>query len=111
MQFSKVSGLQANLSKRSIYFGGVTQEVRGEILFYLGFSTGELPFKYLGIPLSSKKISLIQWQPLIEKIIARISLWTAKKTNLYRNGAISTDCCLWYASLLGSIIHDSCQSA
>lgn len=38
-----------------------------------------MPFKYFGIPLSTKKMSLIQWQPLIEKIIARIASWTSKK--------------------------------
>ena len=39
----------------------------------------ELPFKYLGVPLSTKKLSIIQWYPLINKIMARIKSWTAKK--------------------------------
>nr|XP_010314353.1 uncharacterized protein LOC104645042 [Solanum lycopersicum] len=39
----------------------------------------ELPFKYLGVPLSTKKMSVMQWYPLIEKIMARITSWTARK--------------------------------
>ena len=39
----------------------------------------ELPFKYLGVPLSTKKMTVMQWYPLIEKIMARITSWTARK--------------------------------
>ncbi|OIT32634.1 hypothetical protein A4A49_56008, partial [Nicotiana attenuata] len=78
-QFSQASGLHANLGKSSAYFGGVKQDVKVQILTHLEFESVSLPFKYLGIPLSIKKIALIQWQPLIEKITAKISSWTAKK--------------------------------
>ncbi|OIT30703.1 hypothetical protein A4A49_63408, partial [Nicotiana attenuata] len=77
--FSAASGLKANLAKSSIYYGGVSLEVQTEIQHKLGYSQGSLPFKYLGIPLDTNKISVMQWQPLIEKIVARISSWTAKK--------------------------------
>lgn len=40
---------------------------------------GGTAVQILGIPLATKKLSLIQWQPLIEKIVAKISSWTAKK--------------------------------
>lgn len=73
--FSRASGLQSNIGKSSIYFGGVTQGVKDNILKEMGFVLSELPFKYLGIPLSTKKLSLLQWQPLIDKI----TTWTAKK--------------------------------
>lgn len=33
----------------------------------------------LGIPLATKKLKLIEWQPLITKITRRISSWTTKK--------------------------------
>ncbi|XP_019263543.1 PREDICTED: uncharacterized protein LOC109241273 [Nicotiana attenuata] len=44
-----------------------------------GYSRGILPVKYLGVPLTTKKMSIAQWQPLIEKVVTRISSWTAKK--------------------------------
>ncbi|XP_019234713.1 PREDICTED: uncharacterized protein LOC109215147 [Nicotiana attenuata] len=79
MEFSDAPGLQANKEKNSIYFGGVAQGVQDQILKFLGFLKGELPFKYLVIPLATKKISLMQWQPLINKMVSRITSWTAKK--------------------------------
>ena len=78
-QFSQASGLQANLSKSSIYCEGVQQEVKQQIMQQLGYRMDEIPFKYLGVPLSSKKMSVMQWYPLIEKIMARINSWTARK--------------------------------
>ncbi|XP_059277759.1 uncharacterized protein LOC132031906 [Lycium ferocissimum] len=74
-----LNGLEANLGKSSMYFGGVSPTQRLEMLQLSGFSCGELPFKCLGVPLSTKKLNIMQWQPLILKIVAKISSWTAKK--------------------------------
>ena len=78
-KFSQASGLQANQAKSSIYCGGVQMEVKQQIMQQLGYTMEELPFKYLGVPLSTKKMSIIQWYPLIDKIMARINSWTPKK--------------------------------
>ncbi|XP_019237534.1 PREDICTED: uncharacterized protein LOC109217724 [Nicotiana attenuata] len=78
-QFSAASGLKANLNKSSVYFGGVTDEEQEAILQQLRYIRGELPFKYLGVPLATRKMKVTQWQPLIDKIVARISSWIAKK--------------------------------
>ena len=55
-QFSQALGLQANLNKSSIYSGGVQMEVRQQIVQQFGYNMEELPFKYLGVPLSTKKM-------------------------------------------------------
>ena len=79
LEFSQASGLQANLNKSSIYCGGVQCKVRQQIVQQLGYKMEELPFKYLGVPLSSNKLSILQWYPFIDKIMARINSWKAKK--------------------------------
>nr|XP_009778828.1 PREDICTED: uncharacterized protein LOC104228121 [Nicotiana sylvestris] len=76
--FSEVSGLKANLEKSALYIAGVTKEFKERILDEMQLTLGELPFRYLGVPLSSKKLSVQQCMPLIEKIIARINCWTTK---------------------------------
>src|SRR4051812_12841452 len=43
-----------------------------------GFKEGCLPFKYLGVPISSKKLASHHYLALIEKILVRIRHWTAK---------------------------------
>ncbi|XP_070014627.1 uncharacterized protein LOC142174643 [Nicotiana tabacum] len=77
--FSGASGLKANLAKSSIYYGGVNLEVKHNIHQKQGYSQGSLPFRYLGIPLDTKKLFVMQWKPLINKTVARISSWTTKK--------------------------------
>lgn len=79
LKFSQASRLLANLIKSLVYFGGIAPMESSRILQHLGFAHGELPFKYLGIPLSARKITLVQWLPLIQKIIRRISSWTTRK--------------------------------
>lgn len=77
-KFAQSSGLQANKDKSSIYFGGMSSSKQMRILQETRMTLGQLPFKYLGIPLSSKKLTLNQWLPLVEKIVARITTWAAK---------------------------------
>ncbi|XP_058784051.1 uncharacterized protein LOC131658815 [Vicia villosa] len=40
-------------------------------------SAGTLPFKYLGVPITSRKLHIALYQPLINKIVQRMSSWTA----------------------------------
>ncbi|XP_015159266.1 uncharacterized protein [Solanum tuberosum] len=77
-EFSKASGLIVNTSKRSIYFRGVSITEQDEIMAYTGFSRGKMPFRYLGVPLSTKRLSIAQCEPLLEKILCWISSLTTK---------------------------------
>ncbi|XP_075076376.1 uncharacterized protein LOC142163027 [Nicotiana tabacum] len=77
-EFSTTSGLSANRDKSSIYFGGVDATVQQQIMELTGFTKGELLIRYLGIPLSTKGLSVLQCQPLLEKMMGRIQSWTAK---------------------------------
>lgn len=77
-KFASASGLRANQAKSCIYFGGVSQDVKHEILSCTGMSEGQLPFKYLCVPLSHKKLTVVHYQPLIQIITQRITCWVAK---------------------------------
>ncbi|XP_070050256.1 uncharacterized protein [Nicotiana tomentosiformis] len=76
--FSEASGLIANPTKSSVYCGGVNPVLQQQLLDILGFLKGELPFRYLGVPLSSKRLAITQCQPPLEKILGRITGWTTK---------------------------------
>lgn len=77
-KFSMASGLEANMDKTEVYFGGVKEEEKGQILDRLPMKLGVIPFKYLGVPLSSKKLTYAQCKPLLEKILAKVKCWTVK---------------------------------
>lgn len=52
--FSAASYLIANPQKSSVYFEGVSLSVQQQIMEMLGYEQGVLPFRYLGVPLSTK---------------------------------------------------------
>ncbi|KAL1211077.1 putative ribonuclease H protein [Cardamine amara subsp. amara] len=74
-QFAAISGLHISLEKSSIYMAGVSPVARDEILAQFPFDYGTLPVRYLGLPLLTKRMSLTDCLPLIEKIRSRISSW------------------------------------
>uniref|UniRef100_A0A1S3ZAY8 Reverse transcriptase zinc-binding domain-containing protein n=1 Tax=Nicotiana tabacum TaxID=4097 RepID=A0A1S3ZAY8_TOBAC len=58
-EFSQASGLKINKNKSSLFCGGITQEDQEKILSFLGIQKGELPVRYLGVPLSTRRINLL----------------------------------------------------
>jgi len=54
--FGQTSGLNINISKSSIYFGGVAVSLKQAILLDTGFSEGSFLFRYLGVPLSPHRL-------------------------------------------------------
>lgn len=77
-RFSIASGLLANTDKTSIYMARVYADERQTILPLPGFEEGTLPFRYLWVLMSSKKLPIHQCVPLIEKITVRINCWSTK---------------------------------
>lgn len=66
---SMETGLVANKAKCKVYFGGVRDVDRDRILQATGFSCGVLPFKYLGVPRISRKLTI---HHLIDRIVVKI---------------------------------------
>ena len=62
--FYTLSGLKVNLLKSVVYFGGPVAH-RDWISSHLGLQIGELPVKYLGLPLLSKRLSMVDYEPLL----------------------------------------------
>lgn len=77
-RFSAATGLKASPTKCKVYFGGVAEDMQQKILAINGFVVGSLPFKYLGVPLVSRKLTAKLCRPLIDKIVSKITHWTTK---------------------------------
>ncbi|XP_074291700.1 uncharacterized protein LOC141618485 [Silene latifolia] len=65
----------ANPLKTCVYFGGVTSNVKGLIMAATGFSEGEFPFRYLGLPLSTSRFTAAMFKPMLDKIRGKIMHW------------------------------------
>ncbi|XP_074289206.1 uncharacterized protein LOC141614355 [Silene latifolia] len=76
--FSSWSGLQANVNKTEIYFGGVPPSIKSQILLTSGFSEGSFPFRYLGLPLNTARTTVDMYGILVNKIQASIQHWSSK---------------------------------
>ncbi|XP_074291826.1 uncharacterized protein LOC141618631 [Silene latifolia] len=87
--FSSTSGLCLNKEKTEIYFNGVPDQIMADILQVSGFRKGTLPFKYLGIPISSKKLTNNEGRKLTDKITARIR--SSGATHLFYAGRLTLE--------------------
>ncbi|XP_058784180.1 uncharacterized protein LOC131658948 [Vicia villosa] len=73
-----MAGLIFNPRKCKAFYGSVDDENRRRIKAITGFDEGTFPVRYLGVPLSSKKLSVNHYLPLVDKITSRIRHWSAK---------------------------------
>ncbi|KAH1253271.1 putative ribonuclease H protein [Glycine max] len=76
--FSKSTGLQINPTKCKVFCGGLNCDIIQVIKKITRFEEGTLPVRYLGVPLSCKKLNVHHYLPLVEKIVGRIRHWSSK---------------------------------
>ncbi|KAJ9536716.1 hypothetical protein OSB04_un000101 [Centaurea solstitialis] len=77
-EFGSISGLKPSLAKSAVYFSNVDPDTQHSILQVLSFQVGTLPFRYLGVPLSSKKLVVADFAILVDKVRSRILNWKSK---------------------------------
>ena len=60
--FEKLSGLKINFHKSELFSFGETKERTTEYVELFGCKEGDLPFRYLGIPMSPHKLLNKDWR-------------------------------------------------
>lgn len=74
-EFSILSGLKANLSKSSFFTSKGSRRLDNWITSNYGITKGSFPAKFLGVPLITKKLTKRDCQPLMVRILSRITAW------------------------------------
>ncbi|XP_056687933.1 uncharacterized protein [Spinacia oleracea] len=88
--YSTTSGLKANQQKSSICCHGMDNDVIQRIIDVSGFTISNLPFKYLGVPICSKRIYVAQCDMLVDKMTARIKICSSRNLSyVVRNQLIN----------------------
>lgn len=77
-EFELRSGLAVSVQKSSFFASGMTEAETDLIKFSTGMPMGTLPVRYLGVPLCTKKLSLLNCEGLLQQIKTRLSSWSAK---------------------------------
>lgn len=68
--------LKINIEKSTLFMAG--SMARQEDFMAFLFEQGTLPVRYLGLPLLTKRKTVSDFLPLVEKIRSRISSWTGR---------------------------------
>ncbi|XP_078173282.1 uncharacterized protein LOC144567102 [Carex rostrata] len=76
--FKQISGLLVNLAKSKLMISMGSQATQQELANVLGCRLATLPFTYLGLPLSNKKLPKSAYLPLIQRMNNRLGGWAAK---------------------------------
>ncbi|KAL1189620.1 putative ribonuclease H protein [Cardamine amara subsp. amara] len=77
-KFKRLSGLSISPEKSTFFPCGFSDEEISNIQALSGMPQGSLPIRYLGLPLCTKKLTILNCEPLLLKIRAKISAWTSK---------------------------------
>ncbi|XP_074273963.1 uncharacterized protein LOC141597407 isoform X1 [Silene latifolia] len=77
--FTKASGLMMNRSKSNFYCNGLAEHLIKGIEDETGMHRGTVPFKYLGINVSPKRLSVLDCTCLVDKVVDRIRGMGARK--------------------------------
>ena len=76
--FEQLSGLKINFHKSEIFCFG---KARDNEVFYsqlFGCGVGKFPFRYLGLPMHTRKLSNKDWQTIENRIEKKLSGWKGK---------------------------------
>jgi hypothetical protein len=76
--FKKLSGLKINFHKSELFYFGETRDRSREYVELFGCKEGEFPFRYLGIPMSPRRLSNKDWRVVDERFQKKISSWKGK---------------------------------
>nr|ABD28670.2 RNA-directed DNA polymerase (Reverse transcriptase) [Medicago truncatula] len=76
-RYADCSGQIMNIRKSFIFAGGITDTRMNNIVNILGFNVGSLPFTYLGAPIFKGKPKGIHFQPIADKVKAKLAKWKA----------------------------------
>ena len=76
--FQLCTGLQANQAKSQAIYGGCIETLIEACRQITGFSTGTLPLRYLGVPLTSNRLTKIESRALVDKITRKVQLWSSR---------------------------------
>ncbi|CAA7029190.1 unnamed protein product [Microthlaspi erraticum] len=77
-----MSGLGINLQKTSMFCQGLDSVSLDSIKSLFNLKALSLPIRYLGLPLSSKKLTIDDYDPLLALLQKKLNSWTNKLLSL-----------------------------
>ena len=76
--FSDFSGLSLNRAKSTFIGFGMSEEERDRCARIMSTPAGSLRIRYLGLPLVEGRMTVREWQPILEAMERRLGGWQAR---------------------------------
>jgi hypothetical protein len=76
--FEQMSGLKINFHKSELFCYGMAKDCEPQYSQLFGCSVGTMPFKYLGIPMTHRRLRNSEWRCVVDRFESRLSNWKAK---------------------------------
>ena len=77
-EFKTMSGLAVSIQKTAFYSCGLNEQEVSSITNQTGITHGTLPIRYLGVPLCTKKLSILNCEPLLQQVKRKVNTWSAQ---------------------------------
>jgi hypothetical protein len=78
LNFGVITGLQTNLQKTSVTPISCNDIDLDNILADFPVSRATFPIKYLGLPLTPRRLKKLDFQPLLDKAAGKLSAWNGR---------------------------------
>lgn len=76
--FEVVSGLKVNFKKTRLIDINVEDDFTRVAAEFLHCKSGEIPFKYLGLPVGANPRKVSTWEPIIVTLERKLALWKGR---------------------------------
>ena len=77
----EASGTLVNTDKSNVYFFNTNEPTETFLARTLGFKIGAFPMKYLGVPLNTSSLRIVDWKDLITRLGQNLQNWAFRVLN------------------------------
>nr|XP_016505784.1 PREDICTED: uncharacterized protein LOC107823607 [Nicotiana tabacum] len=118
--FLKASGLTTNAEKSNIFSVNMNMQHLEGLCEITGYQKGKLPFRYLGVPITSRKISIVDFEILVDKLTVKVRGWGSRTlsyagrvqliNSIKNEGGLGvTDCVSWNDAVIVKYVWNIAQ--
>jgi hypothetical protein len=80
--FEQLSGLKINFHKSELFCFGEAQDLAALYADLFGCGQGQIPIRYLGIPIHYRRLTIVERKSVEERLQKRLSSWKGKLLSL-----------------------------
>jgi hypothetical protein len=80
--YEQMSGLKINFEKSEVIVIGNDNEVDATFAEIFDCQIGKFPIKYLGVPITARRLHIIDWVRLEEKLEKKLDVWQGNSLSI-----------------------------